>query len=806
MLQDLRFSWRMLIKKPGFTVVAILTIALGIGANSAIFSVVDVVLLRPLPYQDPNQLVHLWQTRSNRDFDRAEASYPAYLDWQQRNRVFTGLAGYNGTSFTLSGSDEELPERVRATRVTASMFPLLGVRPHLGRFWTTEDERVEGSGVVVLSYASWQNRFGGDANIIGRTLTLTSRPYVVIGVLPPGFEFSLRNFELFVPLYMWEGQVTRRNLYWLNTIARLRDGVTLEQAQTEMNALAAQIAEEHRGVSAYTSAQVVPLREEITGNVRPILLVLLGAVVFVLMIACVNVANLLLARAATRDREIAVRLALGASRARLIRQMLVEGMMLAALGGIAGMLVAVWGTDLLVRAVPGNYATQFPALMDLTLDTRLVGFTALVSLITGMVFGIVPAWRAREVNLQESLKESSRTSSSARSRLRGALVVTQVALALVLLVGTGLVLQSLTRLLDVDPGFRTENLLTMRVSIPSVKYGESALAVQFYDRALERIAALPGVRAVALVNHAPMTGDGGTLYVFAESRPPTSPDESYESVYREAGAGYFAAAGIPLRGGREFTDRDAAGAPIVVILSETMARGLFPNEDPVGKNIVVQLNQAKLQVVGVVADVKLAGLDGRVRPVMYVSTRQSGSWASGFVVRAEGDAAATLASIRRGMAALDPEAVIYEAATGEQLITGSRSVFLRRSATFLLGAFAVVALALASVGLYGVIAFSVAQRTQEIGVRMALGAQSGDVLRLVLGQGMRLILFGLGIGVVAALGLTRFLGGLLYDVRPSDPLTYAAVAALLAAVALAACWIPARRATRVDPIVALRYE
>jgi putative ABC transport system permease protein len=808
LLQDIRYGVRTLAKKPTFAIVAVLTLALGIGANTAIFTVVDAALIRSLPYENPDALVHLWETSQRQDFSRHEASFPDYLDLRDQNHVFEDMAGYNAGSLTLSAHDG--PERLRAARVTSSFFTVLGVKPALGRTFLEGEDKPGAERIVVLSHGLWQRRFGADPNVVGRTLSLNDDTYTVVGVLPPQFKFArVGEAELWVPLNPLPFQVSRRNLYWLNVIARARPGVTLGQAQAEMDGfarhLAQQFPESHTGVGI----RLVSLHEEVVGSIKPVLLALSGAVGFVLLIACANVANLLLARSAGRRKEIAIRIALGAGRARLVQQLLTESFVLALLGGVAGLVWALWGVELLVAAIPESLLNSMPYLQSLAIDARVLAFTTAVTVFTGLVFGIAPALQATKQELHESLKEGGRSSGgSPRAGLRGALVVAEVALALVLLIGAGLMMRSLIRLLQVDPGFDTGNLLTFQLTLPDAKYNDPSKLQAFHRQLIDRISALPGVKGVGTTTLRPLSGGGNTATFMVESGPAPDPADKPEANVRTISANYFTVMGIPLVKGRFFAESDNAAAPNALVINQTLANRFFHDEDPVGRRIVFGFDPERRPwlIVGVAGDEKVMALDARTTPVIYFHYGQSVESYMGVLVRAASDPMSMAGAVRSEIAEIDKDVPMYSVTTMDQMISNSQSTFMRRYPAFLIGVLAAVALALAAVGIYGVVSYSVTQRTHEIGIRMALGAKKRDIISLVLGQGLILVVTGLAIGLSAAFALTRFLSSILFGVSATDPVAFAGVSAALAIVALAACYIPARRAAKVDPMVALRYE
>ena len=808
LIQDARYSIRTLAKRPAFAIIAVLTLALGIGANTAIFTVVDAALIRSLPYENPDALVHFWETTQKQDFSQHEASYPDYLDLREQNRVFEDMAGYNQGSLTLTARDGS--ERLRAARVTSSFFPLLGVKPTLGRTFLEGEDQPGAEPTVIISHGLWQRRFGSDSQIIGQTISLNGESFTVVGVLPPQFKFArVGDAEVWVPLNPLPFQVSRRNLYWLNVIARIKSGVTLKQAQSEMDSFAEQFQQQHPDSHTGTGILLVNLQEEIVGRVKPVLLALVGAVAFVLLIACANVANLLLARSAGRRKEIAVRIALGASRLRLIQQLLTESLVLALAGGVLGLLWALWGVELLVAAIPESLLSFMPYLEGLSINAGVLCFTAAITLLTGIIFGIAPALQATKQELHESLKEGGRSSGGySRARLRNALVVAEVALALVLLVGAGLMMRSLVRLLQVDPGFDTNNLLTFQITLPDSKYSEMPQALAFHQQLIARIEALPGVRGVGTTSLRPLSGGGNTASFMIEGQPAPDPARKPEGNVRTISTNYFRVMGIPLVKGRLFTETDNATAPNSLVINQTLANRFFPGQDPVGQRIVFGFDSQRRPwlIVGVAGDEKVTSLDARTTPVIYFHYLQDVESSMGVLVRTSSDPASMIAAVRSEISAMDSDVPMFSVMTMEQMISNSQSTFVRRYPTFLIGVLAAVALMLAAIGIYGVISYSVTQRTHEIGIRLALGAQKRDILKLVVGQGLILMLSGLGIGLGAALALTQFLSSILFGVSATDPVAFAGVSALLAVVALLACYIPARKATKVDPMVALRYE
>lgn len=801
----------MLVKNPGFTVVSVLALALGIGANTAIFSVVNAVLLRPLPYRDPDRLVHALRTQP--PIMRGPISRPDFMEWQTQQKVFQGIAAYYSETYNLTGVDEA--ERIGGARVTESFFSLFGIAPALGRlFLSTEDQAGSSGRVAVIGYGMWQRNFGGDPQLVGRTVNLNGEAYTVIGIAPPGFNFPRRS-EIWTPALLAEDKRDRGSNY-LMVIARLKDDVSVEQAQAQMNQVASLLAQQYPENDTNLSVTISPLLEEQVRGVRPVLLILLGAVAFVLLIACANVANLLLARATARQKEIAVRTALGATRGRIIRQLLTESILLALLGGGLGVLVSTWGIKLLVALAPAT----LPRVKEIGLDQWVLGFTLLISVLTGIIFGLAPALQVSTTNLNEVLKEGTRgaaTSSPHRASLRRALVVIEIALSLVLLVSAGLLVESIRRLTEVNPGFNPQNLLTANVSFPRkpsstddrseavVAAAQVQEAANFLREVQERVAQLPGVEAVGAINDLPVAGQGSVNGDFnIEGRPKYRSGEAPIAEYRLITPDYFRAIGIPLLQGRTFIEGDGTGAQVPIMINETLARRFFSGEDPLGKRLLV-LDEKPHQIIGVVGDARQWGLDRPPDPEIYFSYKQI-AFGPGttLVIRANVDPGSLSESLRRAVLDVNHDAPVYSIRTMMQVM--AESMAQRRFNTVLMTSFAVVALLMAAIGLYGVISYSVAQRTHEIGIRMALGAQLSDVVRMVLWQGLKLALAGVIAGLIVSLALTRVMTNLLYGVSATDPLTFTCVAVLLTGVALLACYIPARRAAKVDPMIALRYE
>src|SRR5262245_47439932 len=802
--QDLRFGARMLLKKPGFTLIAVLTLSLGIGANTAIFSVVNAVLLSPLPYRAPDRLAQVWEHNRPKNKPHGSVAPANFLDWKEQNRSFEGMAAYDiFPSFNLTGAGE--PERVQAARVSAGLFPLLGVGAVVGRTFIDEEERRGRHQVALVSNGLWQRRFGSDPGLVGRTLSLNDRSFTVVGILPPDFRFLPEEYEIFIPLVLDGWEATARGTHPLRVVSRLKEGVTLAQAQAEMDQIARRLEQEYPNSNTGVGVALVPLQEQLVGESRRALLILLGAVAFVLLIACANVANLLLTRAVTRRKEMAVRMALGAGRARLIRQLLTESALLAGAGAVGGLLLSLWGVQVLKTFLAQN--ALLPRGEAVGLDGRVLAFTLGISLVTGLVFGLAPGLAASKTDLNDALKESGRRAGVGRRdrRFRHALVVGEVALALILLVGAGLMIQSFLRLRRVDPGFRPENVLAADISLPNSRYQNGRQILNFQRQLLERVAALPGVRSVSATAYLPFSGTNNSWTIEIERRPPLPAVEWLEAGWRPVTANYFRTMGIPLVKGRDFAaSDDDETAPGVAIINEAAARACWPGEELLGSRF--KLEGRTYAVVGVVKDVRHARLDGKTEPEVYFPYSQLPiSWRGMTVVaRTEAAPEQLAAALRSAVQELDKDQPIHNVRTLEGLI--AKSVSRPQFHLLLLGSFAALALVMASLGLYGVMSYAVSQRTHEIGIRMAFGAQPRDALKLVVGAGLRLTLIGIAIGLLAAFALTRVMESLLFGVSATDPLTFAGVALLLTLTALLACYVPARRATKVDPLIALRCE
>ena len=811
LFQDLRYGFRLLSKNLGFTAVVVLTLALGIGANTAIFSVMNAVLLHPLPVAWPDRLVTVWKVNTKTGGDGVQVSYPDFNDWRAQSQSFEKMAAFRGRDLTVTGMGEAF--RLRGATTTSDLFPLLGVAPRLGRVFTPEEDRA-GNHSAILSDTLWRTRFKADPNAVGRTISINSQSYTIVGVMPPKFAFPISTD----PVELWIGAAVdnegagaltnQRGNHAIEVIGRLKPGVSLAQAQSEVSRITDALQKQYPGENPDFGALVVPFFERVVGDVKLALMLLLGAVGCVLLIACGNIANLLLARAATQQKEVAVRAALGANRWRVIRQLLTESILLALLGGVAGLLLAWWGTDLLLKLVPGG----LPRVTETALSARVLGFTLLISVLTGMLFGLVPALHSFRLDLVTTLKDAGRSSSDGGSgnRTRNALIVTQVAVAFVLLVCAGLLAGSFWRLQQVNPGFDPKNVLTFRVSLPTSKYERNEQIESFYQRLSERIAALPGVTSASAVSVLPLSGQNSAVGFSIEGIP-TDPNNAFphESYLRITRPEYFNTMGITLLQGRDFDARDTLQGNAVVIINETLARKHFPGQNPLGRRIspsfaIDDRGTLAREIIGVVKDVHHASLREESGNEIYAPHSQAPFNTLTMVARTSSDPQALIASVRREVIALDSELPVFNVRTLEETL--SRSVAQPRFNTLLLAIFAGLALLLTAIGLYGVMAYSVTQRTRELGIRLALGAQRSNVLSLVIRQGMMLAGIGLGVGTVVAFALTRLMESFLFGVSATDPLTFGGIALLLAVVALAACFIPARRATKVDPMVALRYE
>jgi len=811
LLQDIRFGLRMLLKSPSISIVATIALALGIGANTAIFSVVNAVLLRPLPFPNPDSLVSVFETDQQRGYNRGSHSYPNFFDLRDQNTVFERVASYYSGDFIMTGSGE--PARVQGAVVTADLFPLLGVGPLHGRTFSAEEDKPSTGGrVVILSQQLFARRFNSDTNILNKTITLAGRPYTVVGVMPATFEFPIQND----PVDLWttiaedaEGKTPvtdQRGAHFLRVIGRLKPGVAEEQAQAEVKAIAARLEQQYPDQNTNKSLRVESALSAMVGDVRPALLILLGAVACVLLIACANVANLLLARATSRHKEMAIRAALGASRMRVIRQLLTESVLLSLAGGAAGLLLAVWWSDLLIALGKED----IPRAVEVAIDWRVLGFTAGVSVLTGLIFGLVPAFHSSKSELVDSLKEGGRGTGEGarRNPVRSMLVVTELAIAVVLLVCAALLIQSLWRLQRVPSGLQPQNVMTFGLALPEIKYNYAKQS-QFYIDLKRRLETAPGVKSASAIYPLPLSDERFSISFQIEGRPVPEKDEPSGDFFT-TGTDYFRTMGIPILKGRDFDHNDRHASTPVIIITETFARQYFSNEDPIGKRIhpgvsSIEGDESTMrEIVGVVGDVRNRGLSTDPRPAFYVPQTQIPFSQMVVVVKTENEPRSVISGATKDVASMDADLPLFGVKTMEEYM--SASVAAPRFNTTLLSIFAGVALVLTIVGLYGVMSYSVAQRTNEIGIRLALGAQGRDVLMMIVKQGSKLILIGLAIGLLSAFALTRLVESLLFGVKAKDPLTFAVVAMLLAIVALLACYVPAWRATKVDPMEALRCE
>jgi putative ABC transport system permease protein len=802
MISDLRFAFRQLLKSPGFTAVAVLTLALGIGANTAIFSVTNAILFRALPYPEPDRIVAVNKIESQ--FGLGGLTAGAFLDFRDQSKAFAQLAAYSEDEFTLTGSGDA--ERVICAEVASALFPLLGVQPSLGRTFSAEEEQVGRDQVVVVSESFWKRRTGGDPNFIGKTITLNDRFYTVIGVMPSRFQFP-RKFEIWKPLALdpvkeRQGEEFRM----IQLIGRLAPGASLENATAELNTIWTRRPSEEPGAPASKARiDVTPLHEQLVKDVRLAILVLLGAVAFVLLIGCANVANLMLARAAIRRKEIAIRAALGASRRRIVAQLLTESVLLSSLGGAVGLLLAVWGVDLLVASIPAEVAGSFYGMADIGIDRGVLIFTIFVSIATGIFFGLAPALSSARVDLNEALKATAKT-ATARSGLRGAFVVAQLALTLVLLIGAGLMTRSFVRLMNVPLGFNQKNVLTLRVELPRSRYANGEQRREFFGQLLERVKAIPGIQAAGAISQLPLSGYSMMGRFTIEGQPRPEPGKGKPMPIGIVTPDYFQAMQIPLREGRLFDSRDVEKMPEVAIVNESMARKFWPGENPIGKKVGAMCDEQALcrTVVGVVGDIRHEGLANESQPEIYLPHRQIALPAMSLVLRTPGNPLNHIAAVRHEVRSLDKDQPVPLVQTLEEHV--SQSVLQPRLMMTLLSTFAGLALVLAAVGVYAMMSYSVSQRRGEIGIRIALGAAKSDILRLVVGQAMLLVAISLTIGLAGALAATRLLGSLLYGVGIRDPSTFAGIALLLSLVSLFAAWLPARRAAKISPMTALRTE
>ena len=809
--QDLRYALRSLAARPGFTVIAVIALALGIGANTAMFSVINGVVLKPLSFKDPDKLVKIWEKTN--DFQKGSVAYPNFRDWRDQTQSFDKLAAYRSENFNLTGGTQ--PERVDGRLVSADLLSVLGVSPALGRDFLPEEDRTGSKLVALISNRLWQRHFGGDPSIVNKTITLNDDSYTVIGVLPESFHFY-RDVDLYTT-------ISAKKALWLDSrmmhpglqvVGRLKPGVNMAQASAEMSAIAERLGELYPDTNKGHSATIGTLYEDIVGNIGKLLVTLLAAVAFVLLIACANVANLMLARAASRQREIAIRSALGASRFRIARLLIVESVLTAAIGGVLGLGMAFLGTGIAIKALPG----VLPRAAEIKVDASVLAFTLIASVLTGLAFGLVPALQASRPDMNETLKEGGRSGAGTKQGVRSALVIAEIALALILLVGAGLLMRSVAALTKVNPGFDPKGVLSVQLSLSPGAYSEAAKIRSFYKELLENTRSIPGVRAATASALLPLDGDDSEIPFFITGRPAPSPSELPMAMNYLTTPGYLETMRIPLLKGRYFDQRDSEKTPMVAVIDENLEQDYFPGEDPVGKFITVQGGKEisiSMQIVGVVGHVKQENLDtpsgSAIKTQLYMDFAQLPDQflsvvgtGMGLLVRTDGDPVSYVPAIRSQLSAIDPNQPIYDARPMEGVVQGS--IADRRFVLILLGAFSFLALVLASVGIYGVISYSVAQRTREIGVRMALGAGRGQVMSMVLANGGKLAAIGVGAGAIGAFEMTRFISAFLYGVSPTDPLTFAGISVVLCAVALFASYIPARRAMKVDPVLALRHD
>jgi putative ABC transport system permease protein len=806
-IHDLRYGWRMLVKNPGFTVVILLMLALGIGANTAVFTIFDATLLRPLPFEQPQNLVQIWETRTSATSQQMEASYPDYVDIRDRNQVFSRVGGYSATTVTLAS--KEGAEQVFAGVATSEFFETLGVHPILGRSFQPADDQEHTPSSTILAYGAWQRRFAGDRNIVGKTFVINGEPSTIVGVLPKSFQFApTRSADFWISTRVG-GWRLRRNAHWLHPVARLKSGMTLEQAQAGMATLARQLQQQYPDTNSTVGVQIVSLKEDLVGSMRPALLILLAAVAFVLLITCANVAGLLLARSLSRQREISVRMALGAARMRIVRQLLTESVLLSLIGGTVGVLTASWAVRAIVSVIPEQQLLSLPSLQGLSLNAPVLLFSFGLSVLTGILFGLVPALQTFRADVQHGLQEGGRASvGGGHSRLRNTFVVVEVSLAVVLLIGAGLLLKSLQKVLSVDPGFRTENLLTASVALPQNAYPDDEHRLAFHNQLLEAAATLPGVKNAATVNIVPLSSSGNTSRFDIEGHPKAGGGEEYEANSRSISPNYFPVMGIPLQKGRFFGSQDTPTSTHVVIVNQALVKQVFPHDDPIGKRInYTYTGKPNLwEIVGVVGDENVGRLDEKPTPVAYTSLAQEPDSYFSLAVRTTRDPLPLSKALRETIHQIDPSVPVFDVATMSQIISDSPTMLLRAYPAYLIGGFAILALLLAALGIYGLLSYSVTERTRELGLRMALGAKQADLLRLVVGNGIKLTTIGIAVGILGGFAVARLIASLLFGVGPTDLPTFFGVAALIIVAASFASYLPARRAARIDPMVALRWE
>ena len=804
---DVRYGWRMLLKTPGLSGIVIVMLALGIGANSAVFSIFAATLLRPLPYDKPNELVHLNGWRNQGSFQQQPFSFPNFSDIRDRNQVFSQVGAYSGTAASLSGKDGA--EQVITPVASAGFFETLGVKPALGRTFRIGDEQGKAAPVVILTYGGWQRYFGGSQDVIGKTMVLDGTLNTVVGVLPRNFQFGpSQSGDIWQALHV-QGWKARRNAFWLNPVARLKSGMNSQQAQAGISALARELEQQYPDDNAGIGVQLVALDEQIVGSARPVLRLLMATVAFVLLITCANVAGLLLARSVQRQKEISIRVALGARRARILRQMLTESILLALIGGTVGTLLAVWLVPAIVGLIPQAALTSMPTLQDLHVNAGVLAFSLAISLLTGILFGIIPALQILKSDLRQELQEAGRSSvGGVHNRFRDVLVVSEVALAVVLLVGAGLMLRSLQQVLNQDPGFDTTNLLTLSLAVPEKAYADGPQQQALQRRLLKDIHALPGVRDVAAVSIVPLSGSGNTSRFDLEGHPKASGGEEYEASTPTVTTNYFEVMRIPLRSGRFFGSQDAEKTTQVVIVNQALVDQVFHGHNPIGKRInFTYTSEPNLrEIIGVVGNENVDRLDARMQPIVYDTFEQAPNTFFSLVVRTQQAPESLANTVTRKVREIDPQVAVSNVASMSQIIHDSPTMVLRAYPAYLLAGFAATALALAVLGIYGLLAYSVVQRQRELGLRLALGAAPSDLRQLVVANGLKLALIGSAFGIVGAFAVSRLISSLLFGVKSTDSVTFVGVCLLLVFATLPATYVPALRATRVDPMETLRCE
>jgi putative ABC transport system permease protein len=793
----------MLLKSPAFTLVAVVTIALGIGANTTIFSAINAVVLAPFSYPNQDRLVILWERNLEVGIYRGSVAPANFFDWRDQNQTFEQLAAISQNYFDLTDGDQ--PERFAGYAVSPSFFDMIGVKAAIGRTFRPEEDQPGRNQVVVLKHSLWKNRFGGDASLIDQTITLNNKVFTVIGVMPEDFNYPFNGGEMWAPITLGPKEQTDRASQYLQVLGLLKPGATVEQAAEDINSIALRAGQIYPESNRGRTVHVISMTKDAVRGANMYSPILMASVGFVLLIACANVANLLLVRATTRQKEVAIRLALGAGRVRMIRQLLTESLLLAMLGGGLGLLLSLWGIGALAKAIPENFSKFIPGWQHLGIDKTTLVFTLAVSLVTGLIFGLVPALQATKMNFNEALKEGGKgtSGSGSHNRARNVMVISEIALSLILLIGAGLMIRSFVEVLRSDFGVNPTNVLSMQVSLPAERYAPSQQRINFFDQLISRVSALPGVSRVGAVGILPMSGNNSGRSVASAGQSVFSKEKQPITSYNTATPGYFEAVGTELLRGRGFTEADRADTRLVALVNEAFVSRFFADQDPIGQQLKLD-GEKPLEIIGVVANIMNDDMDSKAEPNMYVPYAQN-SWRSMFlVIRATDDPARLASAVRSEVSAIDKTPPVFNVKTLEQSI--DERISPKRLATFLIGFFAIIALLLAAVGLYAVMSYAVTQRTHEIGIRMALGAQAGDIFKLVVGQGFMLTAIGLTLGLAGAFLMTRAMAQILYNVTASDPLTFIGVSLLLAAVALFACYIPARKATKVDPMVALRYE